>query len=265
MRLFDLDGMLRNLFLWATLTPRRACAFTGLRVSQVGIASDRFNIGDEGVEVSLLQHTDLSNSVHVSQLPNVGMNGGVWTLSDAGGCRYVAKWRPAGQHGVEEASQIAALYKRHPSLWQQEYVVVPQVILNIQSPSFRYLGSLLVAPEAPGESLSELLFRAITPGAVLENNSRSLLVKAGSSIGESLCKLHKRYGKQHGDLHSSNIIVDVTGKIRFIDIATLGGSSHSDMRYLKDSLESLEAAYIRPTDQLWRVLQATIDSAYNRC
>lgn len=234
-----------------------------LQVEIVPSQSQHFEINDSNILAAISVH--LRTSLLVSAYPldvNAGNNGGVWTLNDRthGATSYVAKWRPTSNlEDTQEVDLLVSLFQRHPNLWSDPDVVAPHVILDIRNLHGYRSGYLIIAKKTDGNPLTAYIFQAATRG---DSEAARIVISAGRDIAHKLCKFHKRYGEQHGDLHSSNIIVDNLGSVRFIDLATLGTSLVFDLTYLTNSLKQLERAYNYSPLPNWSLLYRVLSESY---
>lgn len=220
-----------------------------------------FNIQDPSIVSAISTKLGSTTHYHALQLTAVS-DVQVWLLTDtAMQATHVAKWRPASRRGTEEVESLVSLYNLHPDLWRDSDFCIPELILDLRNSYDRRTGFLLLAKKARGEPLTTYIFKAATSHDVAASQ---LVYLACRNVAMNMCKFHKHYGKQHGDMHSSNVIVDEYGNVRFIDVATMGKSDVADLTYFTNSLRRLEQAYNFSPLPKWSELYIVILESY-RC
>lgn len=228
-----------------------------LRAFLVSSASSQFDIHESSIASAISSSLGTSRALQCTEIQTIGNNGGIWEYKDVATGSYIAKWRPMHYSGIEEVSNLMSLFATTPGLWEDSDVVAPHVILDIQSLYGYRLGYLLLAKKANGDTLSSYIFRSIHDLAAAKS-----IMLASFNIGAKLRQFHARYRSQHGDLHTSNIIIDDLGNVQFIDISTTGKNANSDLTYLLNNLKQLQSIYGNLKYLNWYNLQNNIQSGY---
>jgi hypothetical protein len=94
--------------------------------------------------------------------------------------------------------------------------------------------------KAPGEALALLMAQKKYAG------QETSVMRIFEKIGECVAVFHQRYGgKQHGDLHGSNIFYDeASNRVTLIDLANIGDKNRMmDMEYFAYSLRLVANSY----------------------
>lgn len=218
-----------------------------LDVSQIRLPVANFDPMHPQVHQLLLQSLDKS-TMTITPLANVGMNGGVWILSDPQKrwADLVLKSRLpeediSPQH-LAEPKHYMKLYSEHPALANDPSVVFPSKIVGCFSPTGEKLTDLIVMRKAPGTTLGTFITEKYHEGP----QGRKELYAMFEHLGQVTRQFHDNYGKQHTDFQTANIMVDKTdnNRITFIDLGGMGQRvADNDLQHLQETLQIISDSY----------------------
>jgi tRNA A-37 threonylcarbamoyl transferase component Bud32 len=187
----------------------------------------------------------MDKNVFIERNPGISgaMNEGTWILRGRDGKDLVLKMvsssrRRAGE--LTEAECFLKLDREHATISSDKSLAFPIKILHVDSKAHGRAKDLIVMRKAPGEALALVMARMKRDGQDQE------LLRIFERIGESVGSFHKRYGgKQHGDLHGSNIFYDeVSRRVTLIDLRDMGCQRKmTDIEYFAHSLRLVAATY----------------------
>jgi len=236
-----------------------------LDVGTLRLPGERFDPQDPQMRQMLMESLGV-NALDIRSLSeNVGLNGGVWVLSDPHKVRpdMIMKSRPFEARPImpPEAEHFVNLYRQHPALASDPDVVFPTKILACLGPDGMKRNDLIIMRKAPGMTLAYYIgdkYYSQDP------SGRRELMAVFESIGRNLRAFQARYGgKQHTDFQTSNIMVDTENgnKITFIDLGGVGHPvGHSDTEHFGIAVRMLQDAY--PPASFLEMALSNFDKGY---
>jgi Ser/Thr protein kinase RdoA (MazF antagonist) len=139
------------------------------------------------------------------------------------------------------------LDREHPTIASDKSLAFPIKILHVDSLADGRDKDLIVMKMAPGEALAMLMARLKRTG------QEAALMRIFEKVGEVVAEFHKRYGgKQHGDLHGSNIFYDEASRhVTLIDLRDMGTKRcMNDVEYFTYSLRLVTETYPRVNEYI---------------
>lgn len=199
---------------------------------------------------------DVDKNAFLQRNPGISgaMNEGTWVLRGRDGKDLVLKMVASSRRRpgeLTEAECFLKLDREHATISSDKSLAFPIKILHVDSKAHGRAKDLIVMRKAPGEALALVMARMKQAGRDQE------LLRIFERIGESVGSFHKRYGgKQHGDLHGSNIFYDeVSRRVTLIDLRDMGCQRKmTDIEYFAHSLRLVAATYPQ-VDQYIRYFQ----------
>lgn len=204
-------------------------------------SSEAFDLSRPALKDPLCAALDVDKNVSIERNPGIdgAMNEGTWIVRGRGGRGdLVLKMVPGFRRRIgelTEAESFMKLDREHPTLASDASLAFPIKILALGRAK-----DLIVMKKAPGEALALLMARKKRSG------QETSLMRIFERIGESVGAFHKRYGgKQHGDLHGSNIFYDeASRRVTLIDLRDMGNKNRmTDVEYFTYSVRLVAKTY----------------------
>jgi len=223
-------------------------AVNALHVSQIKLPVAHFDPRIGEVHGLLLKVLGKSSMVVTPMANNVGLNGGIWVLSDPQkqwGDLVLKSRLPeeaiSPKH-LPEPEHYMKLYSEHPTLATDPLLIFPLNIVACLSPTGEKLTDLIVMRRAPGTTLGQYISEKFAAGI----QGRRELYAFFEHLGQVTRQFHNDYGKQHTDFQTSNIMVDKADgdRITFIDLGVMGQPvADNDLLHLQETLQVLSDAF----------------------
>lgn len=227
----------------------RCAGFEHVQV-QLPATATGFDPFDPATKTAYLGALGLPSQTSVQKFgANAGLNGGMWLLADPSDQidDMLLKLRKPDSEGIglTEAEQLLALSREYPALAHDEDLAFPLKIATCVGAGGQTVGDLILMRKVPGDMLAVRMSEYYEEGEA----TREQLYAVFGTVGKKLRAFHERYGMQHSDFHTANIIVSKAmsvddHRVTFVDLAGIGADVFDDdLSHFADSLKLLEKYY----------------------